>query len=403
MLLVAALTGFFLLINFLVELVSLGPRDLVAVNPSENEDVSLPSGVGALVFAVSAVSVILGAAILMVLRGWKLPRPFFRSYGILLVGVLIAGLIVGAGLFLSFSGVLGEGISYEQHQAQRSYLDPTGLAVLGLIFLSIVFVGIIMPRLLLPLISVLLLASFGLGLLEPNDLRGLHLFNRPSQLEKPLAYATTVEEYRQTDDALHTESDGVTSPQTDSNETTVAGTGNSRELKPVQPLPYGAVVSLGTLASAEQIHQPEDHAVFRVSGAARTRYLRTSTGDRYENGEWKQIDLFKLHLDADADFLDREAGALVGYLGERGTDSGTDRSIPVSLSIPDIGLDNGNVERISISPAGAFKAFEAGIIPTSPQLERVSVEGTYLPLQSNLCYSLFSLRLQLDVVRGPVS
>ena len=150
---------------------------------------------------------------LIVLRGWKLPWPFIRSSGTLLLGGLIAGLIVGAGLFLSFSGVLGEGISYDQHGAQRSYLDPVGLAVLGLIFLSIVFVGIIMPRLLLPLLAVFLLAGFGLGLLEPKDLDGLHLFNRPSQLEKPLAYATTVEEYRRVDEISKEESEADSSAQ----------------------------------------------------------------------------------------------------------------------------------------------------------------------------------------------
>ena len=379
LLLVAALTGFFLIINFLVDLVSLGPRDLVAPTPSEEENISLPSGVGALIFAVSAVSIILGTAMLIVLRGWKLPRTFIRSYGTLLIGVLIAGLIVGAGLFLSFSGVLGEGISYAQHEAQRSHIDPAGIAVLGLIFLSIVFVGIIMPRLLLPILAVFLLAGFGLELIEPNELRGLRLFNRPSQLEKPLAYAITVEEYRRGLDTSDAEIDADSSIETDQIETGQEGPGNTQELVPVQPLPYGTVVSLDSIISAEQMHQPEDPPVFRVIGAAHTKYLRTGTGDVYQNGEWNQIDLFNLSLDADADFLKADTGTLVGYYGERGTDSVSDKSNPVHLRIPDIGLDNANVERVSISPAGAFRAFESGVIPTSPQLERVSVEGTYRP------------------------
>ena len=379
LLLVAALTGFFLVINFLVDLVSLGPRDLVAPNTSTEDNISVPSGIEVVVFAVSTLSIILGTTMLIVLRRWKLPRPFIRSSGTLLVGVLIAGLIVGAGLFLSFSGVLGEGISYDQHEAQRSNLDPAGVALLGLIFLSIVFVGIIMPRFLLPLLAVFLLAGFGFGLLEPKGLEGLHLFNRPSHLEKPLAYAITVEEYRRGLDTSDAEIDADSSIETDKIETALVGPGKARELAPVQPLPYGTVVSLDSRVSAEQMHQPEDPPVFRVIGAAYTKYLRTGTGDVYQNGEWNQIDLFKLSLDADADFLDTETGTLVGYYGERGTDSASDRSNPVLLRIPDIGIDNANVERVSISPAGAFRAFESGVIPTSPQLERVSVEGTYRP------------------------
>ena len=379
LLLAAALTGFFLVINFLVDLVSLGPRDLVAPNTSTEDNISVPSGIEVVVFAVSTLSIILGTTMLIVLRRWKLSRPFIRSSGTLLVGVLIAGLIVGAGLFLSFSGVLGEGISYAQHEAQRSYIDPAGIAVLGLIFLSIVFVGIIMPRLLLPLLAVFLLAGFGFGLLEPKGLEGLHLFNRPSHLEKPLAYAITVEEYRRGLDTSDAEIDADSSIETDKIETALVGPGKTRELAPVQPLPYGTVVSLDSIISAEQMHQPEDLPVFRVIGAAHTKYLRTGTGDVYQNGEWNQIDLFNLSLDADADFLEADTGTLVGYYGERGTDSVSDKSNPVLLRIPDIGLDNANVERVSISPAGAFRAFESGVIPTSPQLERVSVEGTYRP------------------------
>ena len=254
LLLAAALTGFFLVINFLVDLVSLGPRDLVAPNTSTEDNISVPSGIEVVVFAVSTLSIILGTTMLIVLRRWKLSRPFIRSSGTLLVGVLIAGLIVGAGLFLSFSGVLGEGISYAQHEAQRSYIDPAGIAVLGLIFLSIVFVGIIMPRLLLPLLAVFLLAGFGFGLLEPKGLEGLHLFNRPSHLEKPLAYAITVEEYRRGLDTSGVEIDADSSIETDKIETALVGPGKTRELAPVQPLPYGTVVSLDSIISAEQMH-----------------------------------------------------------------------------------------------------------------------------------------------------
>ena len=379
LLLVAALTGFFLLINFLVELISQGPSDLVAPSPSEEEYLSLPTGVGMLVFGVSAVSIILGAAVLFFLMRRKLPRPAISWPWTLLFACLIAGVVVGAGLYFSFSGALGGGLAYDQHEAQRSYLEPAALAVLGLIFLLIVFVGIITPRLLLPLLAVFLLGGFGLGLLNPKGLDGLHLFNRSSQLDKPLAYATTVEEYRQVDDAKLEEREGELSDPEGSNQGVPEVFRDPVDPVIVEPLPFGAVVSLDAPTSAEQVHLPEDTAVFRVEGVTNTGYLRTRTGDLYENGNWHQVDLLQLSLDANTDFLDRSNGILMGNLRGQGAPSTADAGVPVAIRIPGIGEGQGTVQQIWISPAGEFRAFEAGVLPTSPQLERVNVGGTYGP------------------------
>ncbi len=379
LLLVAALSGFFLLINSLVELISLGPRDLVAPSPSEEEYISLPTGVAALVFGVSAVSVILGAALLFFLLGRKGPRSSIGWPWTLLFAGLIAGIVVGAGLYFSFSGVLGGGLAYDQHEAQRSYLEPAALAVLGLIFLSVVFVGIMTPRLLAPLLAVFLLGGFGLGLLNPKDLDGLHLFNRPSQVDKPLAYATTVDEYRQVDDTLQREGEGESSELKGASEVVPESFLDPVDPIIVAPLPFGTVVSLDIPTSAVQVNQPEDSAVFRVDGVTNTGYLRTRTGDLYENGNWHQVDLLQLSLDANTDFLDRSEGTLIGYLREQETPSETDAGILFAIRVPGISEGQGTIQRIWISPAGEFKAFEAGVLPTSPQLERVNVSGRYGP------------------------
>lgn len=379
LLLVAAMTGFFLLINFLVELITLGPKDLVAPSPSEEEYLSLPTGVGALVFGLSAVSIVLGASVLFFLLRRKLPRPSIdRPWSLLFAG-LIAGIVVGAGLYFSFSGTLGGGLAYDQHEAQRSYLEPAALVVLGLIFLSIVFVGIISPRLLLPMLAVFLLGGFGLGLLNPKDLDGLHLFNRSSQLDKPLAYATTVEEYRQVDDAELKEGEGKPSDVKVPNEVVPESIRDPVDPVIVVPLPFGAVASLEAPTSAEQVHQPEDIAVFRVEGIANTGYLRTHTGDLYENGNWHQVDLLQLSLYANTNFLDRSSGTVIGYLSEQYTSPASNAGTPVAIRIPGISEDEGNIQRIWITPAGEFRAFEEGVLPTSPQLERVNVGGTYGP------------------------
>ncbi len=379
LLLAASLTGFFLLINFLVELVSLGPRDLAAVNPSEEENVSLPSGVEVVVFAVATISVILGVAIFSVLRGW---RPSRSSIGLpwsIVLGGVIAGLIVGAGLYLSFSGALSGGVTYEQHQAQRTFLEPVGLAVLGLVFLSVVFVGIIMPRLLLPLLAVLLLGGFGIGLLNPKDLDGLHLFNRPNELEKPLAYAVTVEEYRQVETPSEEELEGDPTDQTGGQAVVPENLRDPVEPIIVTPLPFGSVVSLDAPTSAEQIHEPEDVAVFQVMGAANTRYLRTGTGDAYGGGVWSQVDLLSLYLDIDTDFVDKKAGGILGHVRDQEASAEGERVNRVLIGIPGIEPDLELLERVLVYPAGEYIAIDAGVLPTAPQLERINTRGAYSP------------------------
>ena len=185
LILAAALTGFFLLLNLLVALISSGPQDLLAVTPYGDEDIALPSGVDLLAFGVIALSIILAAVVLFVTQSWSSRRGLLRPSVPSVLGALIAIGLVAAGRYIALSGALSEEIIYDQHQAQRSLLQPMGLVIVSALILSIVIVGTLSPRFLLPLPAIWLVVGGIYGFLDTRPLRGLYLFSHPSLLQRP--------------------------------------------------------------------------------------------------------------------------------------------------------------------------------------------------------------------------
>ena len=174
LLLAAALSGFLLLPNLLSSLVASGPEDILAVNPSEEDGIGLPTGVEFLTFSVVAVSVILGIAALVLAQRWPLRLDGSRASLPSLVGLLVAVTLIGTGIYLAYSGIMGQEISYEQHLVERSRLQPIGLAVLAGFLISCAVVGALRPALLpalLPILLLFLLAAviFGVLALAPSD------------------------------------------------------------------------------------------------------------------------------------------------------------------------------------------------------------------------------------------
>ncbi len=344
LLLAAALAGFFVLIDLLVSLTSSGPSDLLAVNPSDEESIPLPNGVTLFTFAVAASAVVIGVVALAApqhwtRRGW-MPWPR-RS---LAIGGLLALALTGGGLYLALSGVLSPDFPYEQHQARREWVKPLGLVVLAAIFLSVAAVGILKPRLLLLPVLAWLAVALGLGWFESSALAGLRLFERPARLEVPWSYAAEVETYRRApgpsqavetvpwDVSLPLETGGVVLSRGDSQVLFVPGT------------------------TALPTEQPVANPLFTVTGAAHTSYLRSATGDRYENGAWVQLEPSRLRVGPWSP-VPMDAGAVPGP-----------RAAPESLELV----------RISVSPAGELDSFVPGLLPTSLVLRKIGVGGVYL-------------------------
>ena len=199
-LLATALAGLVLLLNILVSLVAAGPADLLAPNPSEERTIDIPSGVGLVTLAAIIVSVILGIVALAAPSHWTLRNGIPQPRRSLAIGAAIALVVLGAGLYLAFSGMLGQDIPYEEHHVERDLVKPVALVALAAFILSVAVVGIINPRLLLATLAIWLLAAIVLGLFSSPGLAGLKLFMRPSEIETSPAYAAEVEKRRTTED-----------------------------------------------------------------------------------------------------------------------------------------------------------------------------------------------------------
>ena len=302
LMLAAALAGFFLLISFLVAQISSGPSDLLAARPSEEKGIPMPNGAGLFTFAVAAIALILGIVALAAPRHWALRGGIPRPRRSLVVGALAAAVLVGAGLYLAFSGVLSQDIAYGEHQAQRKWVEPAGLLVLAGFFLSVAIVGIVNPRFLLAPLAVWLAVAIGFGFFDSPALAGLNLFERPSKLEEPTAYAAEVEKYRRREDpstpmaaavpwdvSLPLESGGVVLSRGDSEFVLVPGT--------------------STGWNQSSVSNP----LFEVTGAAHTSFLRSATGDVYENGEWTQLDPVEVTTNPGAAIPE----SVLGLIGDR--------------------------------------------------------------------------------------
>ena len=213
---------------------------------------------------------------------WALRRTSLRPSWSLALGALAAAALVVAGAYLSFSGVLGNGVSYDEHLVQRTYLESGGLILLAAFFLSLTIAGIINWRLLAVSLAVWLAAAGVLGLLDTESIDGLLLFPRPQFLEVPASFAAVVQSY------LPVGSDG-SGPPAGSAPTADGGS---------------SYTSLDADVTTLQGLQLEDTPVFQVTGAGHTRYLRTATGDSYSDGTWSQLDRAHVLLGKDASVSD---------------------------------------------------------------------------------------------------
>ena len=134
---------------------------------------------------------------------------------------------------------------------------------------------------------------------------------------------------------------------------------------------FGA--GLGVGMGAFQAQQPPKIPVFRVSGAGNTNYLRTSAGDIYENGSWRQLDPIDVVTDSGRSFSAALNEALDDWKasGDRPAPPAWDqtRFTPQAL------LESS----ITVRPYESESRFTAGIRPVSQTMIDVSEDGVYRP------------------------
>ncbi len=344
LLLLAALAGFFLVLEFVVALVSTGPRDILAAASSQERTFGVPSGVGLLEFLVLPVAIVLAAAAMVVSVPWPLGRASLRPSWSLAMGVLAALALIVAGAYLAFSGTLGSSVSYDEHMVQRIYLEPESLVLLAAFFLSVAIAGILNWRLLALALVVWLAAAGVFGFLDTEPIDGLLLFPRTHLLEVPAGFAAVVDGLRQ--------AGGASTAQPAASATTAAN--------------VPADTSLLSEITALQPLLPGDAPVFRVTGAVHTRYLRTSTGDAYTEGTWGQLDPAAVTLEGNASVPDALA-PLAGQL-----------HLPTAAPLHEF------VDHVVVSPIEGADSLAAGVLPVPANLHSIDTTATYFPFSQTL-------------------
>ncbi len=356
LLLSVALISLFLLLEFVVSLASTGPQDILAVTPSEETTFRVPNGVDLLEFLVLAVSIVLALTTLLASFNWPIGRASFRPSWSLAFGVLTSVALVAAGAYLAFSGVLGEPISYAEHEVKLTSLRSRGLALIAVLFLSVTVAGLINWRLLAASLVVWVIAAGALGLLETEPVDGLLLFPRTARIPVSANFAAAVESHQGVGDAASGES--VDTAPSDN--------------------PSDSPQLLVTEVKTTQLLSPDSATQFRVSGALHTRYLRTTTGDVYSNGAWNQSDPVHILLDKDA-LAVRTLAPLVEEL--RTTQPGVASLLPhYSTATPLVA----HTDQIEVTPSEEGDEFAAGVLPISKNLQRIDTPATYYPFSETL-------------------
>lgn len=328
-LLAAALAGLLLLLEFIVSVTPAGPRDLLAGTSSEAETLGVANGVALLKHLVLAVAIALAVAALIPPLGWTLRRDALRRWRALLASLLASAGIALAGAYLAFSGMLDDLVPYDEHLVNLTHVESRSLIFLAAIFFSIMIAGLINWRVLVGALVVWLAAIGGFGVLDSKAIDGLRLFPTRELHNVPGSFGEEVTSIQRGSAA-----DAARLLLSDVNE--------------MRTVP------------------PQDAPVFRVSGAVHTRYLRSSTGDSYEDGSWSQLEGSSVKLEQN-----EPVAAALGGLAQR-------------LHLPTSAPRREYLEQVVITPIDQVDVLPAGGLPSTMFLRSVDAAMTYFPFSETL-------------------
>ena len=129
-----------------------------------------------------------------------------------------------------------------------------------------------------------------------------------------------------------------------------------------------------TAQSAGLLHTP----LFKVTGATNTSYLRTASGDVYQDGRWRQLDpaVFDIPLGADVTSV---------IWGHYSNGSGDFASLPFerrgNASLLGVFRYSGVIQpdEISVRAFNANTGLPSGVMPVARDLDSVTLQGQYYP------------------------
>ncbi len=223
LMLALSVAGFMLLINILADPVSTAPADPLAERPTEGDSLQLPSSSSLFPIAIAAVAIVIAIVTLVSITrsnpasarsiepGDGSPRPGRGRVPPLAIGLVLALLIAGAGLYLAFaesSPLLQAGADQQPgtidgntdgHRMDRNWIAPIGVVILAAFFFSVVLIGFLKPRLLFVTLGTWLALSLSFGFFTSSSLAGLTLFTPAISVPVSGAFASQVEQHRTID------------------------------------------------------------------------------------------------------------------------------------------------------------------------------------------------------------
>ena len=127
--------------------------------------------------------------------------------------------------------------------------------------------------------------------------------------------------------------------------------------------------------------------VFRVAGAAHTRYLRVATGDVYENGAWRQLEAQNLPVGPGISIEDAKESMIQRLDAQNPDLASTGRLSPALLGSPVVSPSSAETNTIRVLPLEESGAIAAGAAPISQYLAGINAVGSYNPFSATLTLS----------------
>ncbi len=391
-----AMGGLFLVINLFTRLMTTGSADIFAVADSENQAVGLSNGSVIVTIAVLTLGIPLAGGAIFLINRWRIVREMNPSQWIVLVCGGTALMLVTATLYMLIPDALTQDLTYAHHIVDPSRVQPGWLlSFSALFFLSVVVVIARLRNLRVPMLLWLALlwpaAILSFTFFGGSGLSGLGLFKQVGPVQLSPAYANAVGEYRNGSNSIVEGSSSSLLERIDRLSTEASGqrTASMDYLRQsgasVNLLETGgAVVRRDGLSwwvpgtTARQAPSITRTPVFELEGATHISFLRTATGDVYENGNWVQKDPETLTYDTPStDIREIVRSAVTSPSDEL-------RALPAwrvnsSLLIGNQRfLNDATVNRLTIRPR-ASRHIPPSVVPSSLHLEGVSERGRFRP------------------------
>ena len=143
----------------------------------------------------------------------------------------------------------------------------------------------------------------------------------------------------------------------------------------------GVSAGLTPAATTRQAGEPSHTPVFRVTGAARVKYLRTGVGDIYANGGWTQRPYVDLAYDGTSQISALVKGTLSNHVSV-GTAS-LHNPESALLAWPAEGhARTDEPEEVTVFPVPPATQMPAGALPVGLHIEYIRAAGTYRPFSA---------------------